>query len=175
VPRRPIAIVVDSSVARSSGQPTAIDPVARACREAILELDAAGLCIVMTSAIQQEWKKHQSNFARRWLLGMYAQRRVVRLIPIEDVAVREGVSACQDSKAAAEMTKDLLLVDAALATSSRIISRDARARECFRGLVSSVRKLKRLHWVSPAQPDCVPWLAAMAPERHDLTLGGTGH
>jgi hypothetical protein len=170
VTNRPVAIVVDSSVARSSGQATAIDPVSRACRQAILELEAAGLNVVMTVAIQEEWRRHQSSFARRWLLGMYARRRVVRCAPLEDSSLRNGVSA-SDAKAAATMTKDLLLVEAARVTSNRIISRDVRARECFRDLVHSVRNLQWIHWVSPSQPECVPWLSAKAPTVHDLTLG----
>lgn len=173
MPLQAIAIVVDSSVACSSGQLDAVDATSRACREAILALDAAGLAVVMTKEIQEEWKRHQSNFARRWLLGMYARKRVLRLSDTKNQDVRDGVEACDDFRAAEAMAKDVFLVEAALASNERIVSRDVRARNCFRALVSTVHILGRVHWVSPSEEACHPWLAQKAPKREALTLGGT--
>lgn len=162
-------IVVDASVARSSGQEDATDTCARTCRLALEHVRDVGLKVVMTKAILEEWKQHRSRFAALWLREMYGRRLVENVHPTRQELVGRHIAACEE-RLAELLTKDLLLVEAALATDERIVSRDTRARAGFRYIATSRPEIRRLHWTSPVEPACCPWLASGAPADPQLQL-----
>src|SRR5437867_10648595 len=98
-------LVVDASVARAAGETE--HPVSTACRWFLEEMRKVCHRIVMTDAISQEWKKHRSNFAYRWLSSMTAKRKVVRVDSEENPALRQAICSLQ----LREKERDAILKD----------------------------------------------------------------
>ena len=103
---------------------------------------------------------------------MDARRRVVRTVVLPHQQLRRGVENCPVSDAAKEaMVKDLLLIEAALASDDTVVSRDDAVRDLFRANLNRVRALSRIVWVNPDRDEEEPivWLRAGArAERHRL-------
>ena len=163
-------MVVDASVAQSSGNEGATDLTAQMCRKALLVIRDRQMSVVLSPAIIAEWKAHQSRFARLWLHEMYGRRRVVKVLPRSQEQLRREISK-SDPKSAQVMMKDLLLVEAALDSDKRILSRDAAARDCYQALATPRRELRAIHWGTPTDPPCMVWLESGAPEEGSFRLG----
>jgi hypothetical protein len=56
-------LVIDASTARAAGE-VSMHPTSRGCREFQEAVRSHGHRMAMTEAIQAEWNKHQSRFAR---------------------------------------------------------------------------------------------------------------
>jgi hypothetical protein len=72
------------------------------------------------------------------------------------------------------MMKDVHLLEAALATDKRIVSRDDTARNSFRG----IRDVRLVVWVNPYRPEerAVEWLSRVARMESYRQLGhATGY
>jgi len=67
-------LVIDASVARSSGGEDATYPTSVHCRDFLQAVLDICHKFVMTPDIKQEWDKHQSIFALRWRRRMVANR-----------------------------------------------------------------------------------------------------
>ena len=81
--------------------------------------------IVMTEQIYEEWKKHESNFAKRWRIGMIARRKLVNFGDVSDVDIKneiDNLAVSQRDRAA--MKKDALLITPALAADGLVASSD---------------------------------------------------
>ena len=78
-------LVIDADVARASGSETATHPRAEHCRDFLNAVLPLSHRIVMTEKINNEWKNHQSGFARRWRVSMDARKRIERINPPEYV------------------------------------------------------------------------------------------
>jgi hypothetical protein len=76
----------------------------------------------MTPLLRDEWKRHQSLFARAWLAEMTSRAKVEAIADIRNEALRV------EAPGTASATKDLHLIEAALATDKIVISLDERAR-----------------------------------------------
>jgi len=66
------------------------------------------------------------------------------------------------------MLKDLILIEAALASDKTVVSRDDTVRRLFRANLARLRALRPVVWVNPERPDeaAVDWLRSGAkPER----------
>ena len=68
------------------------------------------------------------------------------------------------------LAKDLLLVEAALETDKRIVSRDSEACDCYRELAESGSSIKDVHWANPIDDACLSWIGEGAPRRATLQL-----
>ena len=77
-------LVIDTDVARASGDEDATDPRAINCRDFLKEVRSQNHKVVMTRKISDEWKRHRSGFAFEWRVSMYARRRVDSIDPPED-------------------------------------------------------------------------------------------
>jgi hypothetical protein len=111
-------LVVDASVARSCGDTTAIHPLPIQCRDFLLMMQQQKHSIVMTTEIRAEWDKHQSRFALTWLRQMVAKKQFKAIsLPELDQEIWEPIeSLAETDKKRAAMTKDILLLEAALAS-----------------------------------------------------------
>jgi hypothetical protein len=72
------------------------------------------------------------------------------------------------------MTKDILLLEAALATDRRIVSLDEKiARRYFRMAAQEIEKLQELVWLNPSKPEekAIEWLQDGAPADRWRMLG----
>ena len=68
-------LVIDTDVARASGDEDATDPRAINCRDFLKEVRSQNHKVVMTRKISDEWKRHQSRFAFEWRVSMDARRK----------------------------------------------------------------------------------------------------
>jgi len=108
-----------------------------------------------------EWKEHASTFARQWLWSMRARKRVNRLRFVSDELFRtEILAAARTQGQAADMSKDIHLLEAALQTDCPIASLDDRARDFFREASQTVRRLRGVVWVNPTKEaeNALEWL-----------------
>ena len=164
------AIVVDASVGRSCGDETAIDAHAVACRDVLAAIRRARMRLVMSPQIMVEWIEHRSRHAVKWLGEMTDRRLVDAVNPPEHGATRAAIEALKEEGIRVLLTKDLLLVEAALASDQRVVSGDNQARRHFHELCGIVGALGEVHWSDPDDSRCLGWLNEGALEDERLKL-----
>jgi len=168
-------LVIDASVARSAGETE--HPVSKSCRE-FLEA-VRGIChrLVFTEAIRDEWRRHESRYSRRWLVSMYAKKKVDRIDPDPAASMQTQIEAIPlSSRKRQAVLKDRHLLEAALLADGIVASGDDTARNILREASSTWRAVKRMVWVNPGKPeeDCCDWLAAGARAEKGRMIG-TAH
>ena len=157
--RRSKRLVIDALVARSAGRENAIDPTSVYCRDFLKAVRTICHQIVMTQEIGEEWQRHQSSFARQWLLSMTARRKVYRLGDVLDSDLRGRIERVASSERAAEaIRKDYRLIEAAIVTDRIVISLDETVRRLFAVVARDVGALKSIAWVDPAKAEEQPLL-----------------
>ncbi len=163
-------LVVDASVARSSGGEEATYPTSKNCRDCLKTILALPHQVVMSPAITDEWNKHKSAFARGWLVSMTARRRVLRVEPEQLEELRRKVQEITDSlKEREAMLKDFHLIEAALVTGRTVIALDETVRALFGTACQTMGQMKSIVWVNPDKLEeaTITWLEAGAePEKH---------
>ena len=167
-------MVIDASVARSSGGEDAVFPTSKNCRDflkAVLEI-----ChhVVLTPEIREEWYKHKSNFARRWLVSMFARKKAELIDSSEDRMLRSKIDqASQNEKARAAMLKDVHLLEAALVTDEIVVALDETVRALFIEAAVSVGEIRNIVWINPdrADEEPLPWLEGGAKSDKERRLG----
>ena len=170
-------LVIDTSVAAACGHEqikSSPKSVSVRCRDFLMAVEACGHTIKMNKEILDEWKDHESTFARRWRLTMNRAGKV-RDKGSRDAILRENILALAVSeKEHNAMMKDICLLEAALETDRRIVSLDENtARKYFTQAAQSIPKLQEIVWVNPDKPDENPieWLEADAPADEFRMLG----
>jgi hypothetical protein len=164
--------VIDASIAGAAGNRDA-NP-SRPCTAALNAVFDTLHRLAMSGTLLEEWKHHQSRFARGWLRSMYARRLVDELDIVDDVTFRGRIEhAASDVDIAAILLKDAHLIELALASEERILSLDDTARRHFHQAAQEIRELRRLCWANPAVADeqTVEWLLAGAHADRHRKLG----
>ena len=159
-------LVIDVDVARSAGNETATDPGAKHCRDFLKEVSLLNHHVVMTPEINNQWKRHQSSFARRWRVSMNARKKVNRANPPEDEELRNKIEkTASGENEVEEMRKDFHLLEAARETDQTIISLDETVRGCFARATQRVGEIRNIVWVNPDHTEEEPlvWLQNGAP------------
>jgi hypothetical protein len=162
---RSVRLVIDASIAMAAGE-TSMHPTSRNCREFLQSVLSICHRMVLTRPIQEEWNKHQSGFARKWRASMMARKKIAILEISADRSLQKRIAGAEpDAAIAAILEKDLLLVEAALATDHRIASLDDRVRNHLKDSVPILNELASICWVNPEKPDerAVAWLEQGAP------------
>lgn len=168
-----IRLVIDVGVARSAGGEESTHERSKFCRgtlQAIIGLcEEAGRedapCIVMTPAMYDEWNRHRSRFAQRWLRQMFARHRVIHPDSPQNNALRKRILrlkiAARDRDA---ILKDIHLVEAALATDKTILSLDKIIRDLLAQACQTIVELRPIIWVNPeiSDEDAIGWLKSGA-------------
>ena len=168
--------VIDASVARASTSTDAKTGAGSQCRHALLGILEICHHVVVTAAIRDEWRRHSSNFARRWLKQMYSRRKVDTVDAPEDVELRRQIGRARASTSMrAAMLKDCHLLEAAMRTDGLIMSLDDEARGLFADFAEHHDRSGRIVWVNPARPadETQAWLQAGAPSEAERTLDST--
>lgn len=143
--------MVDASIAKAAGGEGAVFPLSKHCRDFMTDMMEICHKIVMTEAIFEEWKKHESRFARTWRMRMIARRKLVQLAGVSDVDIKNEIDDLAASpRDRAAMKKDALLIAAALETDGLVASTDDTARELFRQACKNIARLGPVIWVNPA-------------------------
>jgi len=167
-------LVINASIARACGGKGATHPVSKRCRDFLLAV--MGIChgVVMTSDITLEWNKHQSNFARRWRVGMVARKKLDLVHDVTDNELLDKVMrTATNQKDREAMLKDFCLIEAAMATDQTVISLDEEARNLFAEAARAVGELRSIVWVNPAEPteQSMSWLESGAKPEEKRRLG----
>lgn len=155
-------IVVDASVARSAGWETSTHAPSIRCRQALEAILTFGHEVVFSRECLDEWKRHRSNYSKKWLYSMHSSRKVV---PPEDLTRNEKLRASlsqaapSDSSRAA-IAKDAHLLEAALQADRIVISRDETVRILFRQCCPAIKEIRSVLWANPEieAEEVVPWL-----------------
>jgi hypothetical protein len=169
-------LVIDASIARSSGGKEATYPTSVHCRDFLQAILDICNRVVMTPDIREEWNKHQSNFARTWLRTMVAKKKVEYRA---DIAADEELwntikSITASEKNCEAMLKDFRLIEAALATDKTVISLDDTVRKLFDKAAVQVGELRNVVWVNPDKTEeekPIDWLKDGAQAEKKRLLG----
>lgn len=173
--KRSLLLVIDASVMRAAGSEGATAPIPKNCREILLTVLKVCHRVGTSPKILDEWKRHQSRFAKRWLTSMYARRKVVQCrvgeqrtrrfaeIPPEKLTEQE----------LAALLKDAHLVDAADAADKIVLSLDRSVRVILDKTVSSIPDLAHHVWIDPSlqYPEITAWLEERGPIHPAWRLG----
>jgi hypothetical protein len=144
--RRSKLLVVDASVAHSAGE--AENPMSSCCRDALLAILTICHRIIMTEAIQEEWHRHTRAFSRKWLVSMYARKKVHRC---EAVQLSHVDEACEGLSAAEQngLRRDLCLVEAACVGDGIVVTRDDAIQGIWHKCHDRFGLAKPIAWVNP--------------------------
>jgi hypothetical protein len=163
-------LVIDASVARSSGGEDAVHPLSKHCRDFLKATLSCGHRVVLSPHVNAEWKKHESGFARQWRVAMFARKKVLLDHVPEDIELREAIDrVAEGERGRLAMIKDAHLVEAAQTTDRTVVSLDDTVRRLFGVASKRVRSLRTVVWANPGHEseDCSTWLADGAlPEKH---------
>ena len=168
-------LVIDADVLRAAGGEDATHPVSKHCRDFLVAVLEICHRAALTAELAEEWRQHESRFARMWRARMRRKGKVCDIEDVEDDALRDDIDRAAASwEHGSRMLKDAHLLEGALATDKAIVSRDGRARTFFAALTEAVARIRRVMWVDPVeQPqDVLEWLRRGAPLGSDRTLTG---
>jgi hypothetical protein len=167
-------LVIDASVAQSSGDAKDVNPTAKRCRDFLLAVREICHQAVMTEAIREEWNRHQSRFARQWRVSMVARRKLCIVNVAPDTVLREKITLvavrAQDEEA---MLKDAHLLEAAIATDQVVISLDETVRVLFVAAALRIGEIGRVLWANPdmIEEACISWLESGVRNERRWQLG----
>ena len=146
-------LVIDASVVHAAGAEGATFPTSQHCRDFLKTVLTVCHQVVMTPEIGDQWKLHRSRFSRKWRVSMEAKKKVYRPpgSVVDDELRAKICRAASSPKERSTLSKDTLLIEAALATDCAIVALDDTALRAFRKAASSVRRIGRIVWVNPAK------------------------
>lgn len=138
-----LSFIIDADIARSSG--TSEHPIASGSRKLLENLTKKGHKIAMCPSLMQEWKKHKSHFATKWLASMVARKKIQFIVPARKIHyfIESSIEDGRDKEIA---LKDCHLVDAALLADKIIASNDDTARKVFCVLARSMGEIGAISW-----------------------------
>lgn len=170
----PWCLVIDCSIGHAASDSPLSDSIAALhCAEFLAIVRNEGYQMAWSNAIEHEWERHQSTFAVQWLASMMSLKKLRRLAVAESKDLRERVEElCIDAAVIPIVLKDCHLIEAALATDSRIASTDDNARGHFTGLAQNIEMLRAILWVNLAKKGerAIAWLEAGAPAQKKRCL-----
>ena len=168
-------LVIDTDVAQASGSETATHPRAKNCRDFLQMVLSLSHSVVMTPEISDEWKRHRSDFARRWRVSMDARKKVYRINSPVDEELHDKIKRTATNPEESEnMQKDFHLLEAALATNQTVISLDEVIRGLFAHASQRVGEIRDIVWVNPErmeEEEPLAWLQNGAPPENHRKLG----
>lgn len=168
-------LVVDASIAQSAGEGTDPSSESYLCRETLNSIKGTQLRLVMTVDIGHEWDRHQSAWSRDWRTKMMVRQQVEVLRNPNDAQLRHDLlSLTEDMKAKRfAASNDVILLEAALATDKRVLSKERIAREFFADCSKRVKKLGPILWANPcrAEENTADWLRGGTPDEAERRLG----
>ncbi len=167
-------LAIDADVAQAAGSETATHPRAVNCRDFLIVVRSENHKLVMTHKISDEWRQHQSRFARRWRLSMDARKKVDRIILPDNLELKDKITNTTDNENDIDaMLKDFHLIEAALETDKTIISLDETVRTLYAQVSQQVGEIRDIIWVNPeriAEEQPIPWLKTGAPSESHRQL-----
>jgi hypothetical protein len=152
-------LVIDASVAKSAGGLGASHRVSISCRDFLMAVLEICHHVVMTPQLATEWRKHASRYSRRWRAAMVARKKVDKPVVSSNTGLLNKTCDALAQTQRPIVTKDWLLVEAALAADRIIVSSDAEARGCLEQAATAVGEIRDIVWVDPTEEvDSRLWL-----------------
>jgi hypothetical protein len=161
-------VVLDVSVARSSGDETATHPNAVACRETLKAVNNnPSILLVMTNEILDEWlkidleskKSYASAWSIKWLLSMRSKKRVTTIKAIKINEFDQCAKVNLIPEHLKELRKDAHLFYAALASDKKVISCDKKCWQYAIAIADCYPRIQGLYWVNPNDSYCLEWIS----------------
>ena len=175
-------LVVDASVMAAAGGEAATDPTPAHARDALKAILTICHKVCLSPELSDEWKRHQSRFARRWLTQMYAARKVIVREPpacheiLADIRAFHAITQAEF----AAVEKDIHLIAAALVSDRAVLSWDHRVaiairKVCVDQTTVTSKSVSHVLWIDPiADRDALyAWLSENGPARASWQLGVT--
>ena len=166
-------LVIDASVAFRAGGKNATHPDSKSCRDFLTAVYRICHHVVMTVDIKEEWDRYQSPFSRTWRFNM-VQHRKLDSVRVDTgppaVFAAAAFPAIQDSQLSSSqqeaVAKDIRLIEAAIATDSRVVSCDQEMRGLLLQMTDVLPQLCSIVWVDPTRDDeqAIKWLERGAPK-----------
>ncbi|NLF03302.1 MAG: hypothetical protein GX601_20250 [Anaerolineales bacterium] len=164
-----LGIVVDASVVRGAG---ASSVAASACMDCLGEIQKRCV-VVMSREIEWEWMHttesspegmatNMSQYAALWYSSMRSQRRVRWVSSKQHCDVCRELSCLCDPSFIVKLQQDFHLVDAALESDRRVVSRDKKMRRALERACTTVTAIRHIAWVVPPDHDAASWIASGA-------------
>ncbi len=145
-----LLLVVDADILRAAGDSGGHASKTREMLQAILQICHR---VILSSEAQREWKKHASQFSRRWWLAMQSRRKIQ---PVElQLGTHDKKLDCGGlaPERLPGLRKDLHLVVAALEYGDRIvISNEKHAPRGFAELSCKNPEYGKVEWWGPECP-----------------------
>jgi hypothetical protein len=168
-------LVIDADVLHSAGGEKTIHPTAKRCRDFLQAMLTICHRVVQTTAIGEEWWRHCSRFARKWLKQMHSKKKVKDIrtgFAGAQSLLRNVEKTAKSDKEIGAVRKDIHLIHAALVTDRSVISCDETARELFGNASTTVADLSPIVWVNPNREEETPilWLESGAEAEPDRML-----
>lgn len=188
-------LVIDASIASAAGGPAELtaslpslsdDPEpdryrSRRCRRILLEVLRICHRLVLTDDLREEWSRHRSRFARRWLARMVTKDKVERLDVTQAPDLQEDIDDFADGVSddfevievyRHEMQKDRHLLEAALAADEMILSLNEKDRRRFAKACDDISSIRTIVWSNPERDEdsCLDWVQQGASPEPRLRL-----
>lgn len=169
-------LVIDASVARACGGKDATYPTSKRCRDFLQAVLLICHQIVMSPEIFEEWKKHESNFARKWRVSMVARKKLSyhpREAVLNNQLLARVEKAARSENNRRAMVKDFRLIEAAIVTDGIVVSLDDAVRKLFGDAAKSINELRYIVWVNPSveKEQAIQWLENGAATETNRQLG----
>lgn len=149
-PKQNKMYVVDASIARAASGKDSTHPVPEVCRRVMEDILANGHSIVMDRTMFEEWKRHESGYAKKWKTGMFARKRLETISTEGTVAFIEEYEKCDMSdRCKSAIKKDLHILKCALLRGAVIVTNDRRLKECVETILDCIPRLRDLTWLIP--------------------------
>lgn len=113
--------------------------------------------VMMTPALQAEWRKHASRLMTAWLVVMEQRGRVRRSADRRVADLRAAILDLPDPGIRAELEKDLHLSEVAIMHGVPVMSLDDKQRRFLRDLAETYAASGRIQWVNPHRDDVALW------------------
>ncbi|SEH04160.1 hypothetical protein [Candidatus Venteria ishoeyi] len=139
--------VIDADIAHSSG--TTEHPISRSCRLFLDFVRKQGYFIVMNKELMNEWNQHKSIYAKKWLVSMYARKKIIRHNDGKFDFEQKIASSSLRNKQKNAALKDIHLLNASRSYGKTIASGDDAAREIYVILAASHKEIAEFLWVNP--------------------------
>lgn len=169
-------LVIDTCVARASGQQDATHHMSKSCRTFLNTVIAIPHYVVMTPELRAEWRRHASRFSRTWLVSMERKGKVKNIETPLNSELREKLRnfALNEALNVDQILKDVHLLEASMSVGQRIVSYERYVRRQYaKAAQGKLPELRPIMWVDPCidSENPLTWLQSGAGIENPRTLG----
>lgn len=168
-------LIIDADIVHSASGKE--NDLAIRCREVLDTVLDEGHELIRTPRMKEEWDNHLSRYSANWLRLMQSRRKLLDLDEADTGLIGALSNLPVLPAEHAIMVKDCHLLEAALGSDKRVISKDEAAYFHFYQASATISQLRKIMWASPMRPkdECEAWLAAGAKPEAKRRVGRRPH